>query len=131
MPIPFPSTYDTLCNAASKGQWVPYGGACDGCGRKSSYFFTGKSVTRGAVVGNGDEHRPRYRRLQIPLARCDGCGRWARVLPQDVLPRKTYGIGVIELGARRYVFTPDSLREAVRGITDRAEDGPHHSTLHR
>jgi hypothetical protein len=130
MPIPFPGPYDTLRQLACKGVRVPFDGFCIGCPAKGSFVYTGKSVSRGGVIlsVSGDIT---YQNLWIPLACCSVCGRWARVLPQELLPRKTFGLLVIETAFRKYLDFPRSLRKAVTGIVVPSEHGPCHSTLSR
>lgn len=131
MPIPFPDTYDTLCHTAGKGKAVAYHGRCDRCHAKASFVFSGYDVERGGVIALGTDGRPRYQALSIPLARCTKCGRWARVLPIELLPRKIYGLRVIQQTMNRYLFTRRSLRKAVRGIVFPTGHAPRHSTLCR
>jgi hypothetical protein len=92
--------------------------------------FLGRRVERGAVL-LGRDGRTEFRELQIPVARCSACKRSARVLPAELLPRKTFGLPVIEKAARPYI-SPDlagpGLRTAVKGL---GEHAPCHSTLHR
>jgi hypothetical protein len=130
IPIPFPGTYDTLRQLARKGIRVPFDGFCLACPAKESFEFTGKSISRGGVIlsASGDIT---YQHLWLPLARCSACGRWARVLPQELLPRKTFGLLVIETAFRKYLYFPRSLRKAVTGIVVPSGHGPCHSTLSR
>lgn len=130
IPIPFPGTYDTLRQNACKGACVPFYGFCEKCHAKGSFEYTGKSVSRGGVISYADGGIT-YQNLQIPLARCNACGLWTRVLPMELLPRKTFGLQVIETSFRKYLFSPCSLRKAVTGIVVPAEYGPCHSTLSR
>lgn len=128
IPIPFPGNYNTLCATACKGVHVPYNGCCPKCGAPGSFFFTKHAVSRGAVLS---EAGTTYRRLPFPLARCIQCGRWARVLPLALLPRKTFGIQVIQVCSGRYLFTAASLRKAAAGSVSPPQHSPSHSTLHR
>jgi hypothetical protein len=130
IPIPFPDTYDTLCQVARKGVRVPFDGFCVECHAKGSFVFTANSVSRGGVIPSIDSDIT-YQILQIPLARCNLCGRWARVLPQELLTGKTFGWRVIEISFRRYLFSQCSQRKAVAGIVVPAGHGPCHSTLSR
>ena len=113
-----------------EGESVPSEGKCEGCGRVGTYVFVGKSVTRGAVVRLDAETIADFHLLSIPLARCRVCGRWARVLPAGLLPRKSFGHEVIEKVMRSYLFAPASLRKAVRGSVAHPQHVPHYSTLH-
>jgi hypothetical protein len=101
--------------------------ACSG----NKLFITGKRVARGSVIIDSAEGAVCYRSMVIPLARCVKCKRWARVLPLELLPRKTYGIDVIELGVGRYLGGITSYRETAAGITVVDAPSPAHSTLHR
>ncbi|MBI3268742.1 MAG: hypothetical protein HYZ53_06950 [Planctomycetes bacterium] len=78
------------------------------------------------TAGDQTDHRC----LLLPLARCGECDRWARVLPIELLPRKTYALPVIETAARCYT-SPDpcgpGLRPTVRRL---GKFAPVHSTLH-
>ena len=130
IPIPFPGTYDTLRQLACKGACVSSGCFCEECHATGSFVFTSKTVFRGSVIpltGNEISHHI----LRIPLARCSKCGRWARVLPQELFPRKTFGVRVIEKSLRNYLFSLRGLRKAVTDIVLPAEHGPSHSTLSR
>jgi hypothetical protein len=130
IPIPFPGPYDTLRQSACKGACVPFDGFCERCHAKGSFVFMGKSVSRGGVIPDADSGIT-YQNLWIPLACCSACGRWARVLPQELLPRKTFGLLVIETSLRKYLFFPCSLRKTVTGIVVPCGHGPCHSTLSR
>lgn len=64
----------------------------------------------------------------VALARCLQCGTRPRVLPCDVLPRKTYGLAVIEHDVSEYSRGDRSLRQVAWGqFGDRT---PAHTTLH-
>jgi hypothetical protein len=130
MPIPFPGTYDTLLRGASKGAAVPFDGHCRRCNSIGSFIFVGWFVKRGAVIHLGVS-TCRYTILEIPLARCEKCGLWARVLPVELLPRKTYGMRVIQQAISRYLASECGLREAVKGIVVPPEYAPRHSSLWR
>jgi hypothetical protein len=69
-------------------------------------------------------------RVTVPLARCDGTrrGHRSRVLPGDILPRKTYALGVQEAAMDGYGCSGDSLRATLSSFTGEV---PHSSTLHR
>jgi hypothetical protein len=92
--------------------------------------FTGNSVSRGGIIPIPDGSIT-HRNLQIPIASCGVCARSARVLPQELLPRKTFGWRVIETSFRQYLFSRSALRKAVLGIVLPALHGPCHSTLSR
>jgi hypothetical protein len=68
---------------------------------------------------------------RIPLARCEGCGRRIRVLPLELLPRKTYGIDAIELVIRRFLEDTKNYRETAASIVTIGAISLGHSTLHR
>jgi hypothetical protein len=64
----------------------------------------------------------------VALARCDRCKLRHRVLPCDALPRKTYGLSVIEHEVSAYSRGDQSLRQVAWGqLGDRT---PAHTTLH-
>lgn len=64
----------------------------------------------------------------MALARCIRCGTRTRVLPCDILPRKTYGLAVIEHEVAGYSAGDRSLRQvAWCQLGDRT---PAHTTLH-
>jgi len=130
MPIPFPGTYDTLRRISCKGKPVSFGGFCEKCHSEDSYVFTNKKVPRGGILP-GMDGTITYRILLIPIACCCECGHYARVLPRELLPRKTFGVRVIEKTFRSYLFSERSLRKAVTGVVLPAEHDPCHSTLSR
>lgn len=131
MPIPVPLDYDTLLQDVCKDAAVPYQGSCPkvGCGAKASFVYTGKCVKRTAAIISAAMLV--YCTILLPLARCRECGRFARVLPLEILPRKLYGIQVIEAALRFYVLTADSLRKAVIMLPTNGERHLCHTTLHR
>jgi hypothetical protein len=93
--------------------------------------LTGSTVRRGLVLLEPDASDvPQTVTLQatIALARCDRCGKRCRVLPCDVLPRKTFGVAVIEAEVARYSRGDLSLREVA--WPQLGERTPAHTTLH-
>jgi hypothetical protein len=64
----------------------------------------------------------------IAVACCRGCKRRFRVLPSNVLARKTYSVEVIEYGLAAYADGRRSLREVAWSIL--GERVPAHTTLH-
>lgn len=64
----------------------------------------------------------------VALARCARCKTRRRVLPCDALPRKTYGLAVIELEVSDYSRGDRSLRQVAWGQL--GERTPAHTTLH-
>jgi hypothetical protein len=66
-------------------------------------------------------------RATIALVRCDGCSHRFRLLPSDVLSRKTYGLSLIEQVCAQYVSGKQSLRCVVDSLLGKS---PQHSTLH-
>ena len=64
----------------------------------------------------------------IVLARCKRCKSRIRVLPYDILPRKLYGLSVIEIVGAEYAEGPKSLREVAWGLM--GERTPAFSTVH-
>ena len=130
MPIPFPGTYSTLLEISCKGTNVSFDVLCPKCHTKGSFVFTGNSVARCGVIPCSDGDIT-HQILRIPLAFCVVCDRWARVLPQELLPRKTFGLKVIKTSIRNILYCHCSLRIAVRGIVKPSEHGPCHSTVFR
>jgi hypothetical protein len=94
--------------------------------------LTKSTVTRGVVLLEEDAYRELVmRRLEeacIAIARCRKCGSRARVLPADVLARKTYGAAVIAHTSAQYARGGESLREVVLGV--HGNDTLAHTTLH-
>ena len=64
----------------------------------------------------------------IVRARCDRCGSRIRVLPYDILPRKLYGLAVIEVLVVEYAEGEKSLRGVAWGVA--GERTPAHATLY-
>jgi hypothetical protein len=94
--------------------------------------LTGWTVDRGLVLLELDEHGElRTVRLdaKVAIARCCRCKRrFRRVLPCDAVPRKTYGLPVIEHEVSEYTPGDRSLRKvAWSQLGDRT---PAHTTLH-
>lgn len=90
--------------------------------------LTSKLRGRGLVRRVGD--RPEAGRLTVAIACCNGPSgpHYVRVLPANVLPRKTYSVEVQALACERYLSGKcGGLRPAVRAI---AGDTPHFTTLH-
>lgn len=67
-------------------------------------------------------------RGELALARCSGCKRRFRVLPSDVLARKTYSVAAIEHLVAQYASGERSLRRVAWGAL--GERTPAHATLH-
>jgi len=91
---------------------------------------TGSTVERGLVLLEPDEYGVPtmvQRRATVAIARCCRCGSRRRVLPCDVLPRKTYGLSVIEHEVSAYSAGDRSLRDVACQLGDRT---PAHTTLH-
>jgi hypothetical protein len=64
----------------------------------------------------------------LVLASCGRCGGRFRVLPCDILPRKLYGLPVIEALVAEYAEGDKSLREVAWGLA--GERTAAHTTLH-
>ena len=131
MPIQVPLPYNTLLRVARKGEKVPYAGICpgEGCTARESFAYTGKCVKRGAALIEAGTVV--YCTILIALAQCKQCGRFARVLPIEILPRKIYGMQVIEAAMRFYVLTADSLRKAASLLPTNGQRYLWHTTLNR
>lgn len=93
-----------------------------------AFVFTGGSVKRGVVIRTQAQGF-KFVFWQIPLARCDKCDKWARVLPIELLPRKIYGVQVIQTAVCRYLFLTNSLRKAAGEVVVTTPITLHHSTL--
>ena len=129
IPVPYPSSYDNLIEAARKAriELIYLDAPCfkKQC-PKDSLRLTSWMVTRYAVVFNQNgvaEHRS----SPVPLAVCESCGARLRVLPVEFLPRKTFSLPVIEYSCALYLNSPGGLRKAVDEIDGAS---PHFSTLH-
>lgn len=93
--------------------------------------LTGSVVERGLVLLEPDEFdvlEVVEVRAAIALARCQRCGTRRRVLPCDALPRKTYGLAVIEHEVSDYSRGGRSLRQVA--WSQLGEQTPAHTTLH-
>lgn len=93
--------------------------------------LTGSTVSRGLVLLEPDESDvPVMVRVDatIALARCEQCGTRCRVLPCDSLPRKTYGLAVIEHEVSAYSRGDRSLRQVA--WPQLGDPTPAHTTLH-
>ena len=66
--------------------------------------------------------------IDVAIARCPRCKARVRVLPCDVLPRKVYGLPVIEHAVARYARGDRSLRQVVWSMF--GNPTPAHTTLH-
>lgn len=93
--------------------------------------LTGSTVARGLVLLEPDEHGvlgtvPVVARVLI--ARCGKCKTRPRVLPCDALPRKTYGLSVIEQEVSEYSKGDRSLRQVA--WSQLGDKTPAHTTLH-
>jgi len=95
---------------------------CDRCGERA-LKLTRSRLSR-QVVG-----LKRCEEVQIPLSRCGNCGCRRRVLPLEVLPRKTFSLPVIAECARTALEPRGTLRAAVSAL-DHGAVRPHFSTLH-
>jgi hypothetical protein len=93
-----------------------------------TFLFTRTFVKRGVVIITQDM-KIQYASWWIPLARCSKCGKWARVLPIELLPRKTYGVQVIQMAMCQYLFFIHSLRKAAGGVVISTPITVHYSTL--
>lgn len=92
--------------------------------------LTETTVVRGIVLLEADAFGVRQLksiRERVAIARCDTCGRRARVLPVDVLPHKTYGTAAIEHVAAFYARGDQSLRHVASQLGDRDLA---HATVH-
>ena len=93
--------------------------------------LTGSSVKRGLVLLEPDRHGVLTMALlsaTVGIARCRRCGTRRRVLPCDVLPRKTYGLAAIEHEVAAYSRGRCSLRQVAWGQL--GERTPAHTALH-
>jgi hypothetical protein len=93
--------------------------------------LTRSTVRRGLVLLEPDESdvlQTVQHVATLALARCVRCQSRRRVLPCDALPRKTYGLAVIEHEISAYSRGDQSLRQvAWRQFGERT---PAHTTLH-
>ncbi len=87
-------------------------------------------MTRGLVLLDRDpfgEWCLVFVQATLALVHCRGCVHRARLLPSDVLARKTYGLSVIEHACAEYVPGKQGLRAVVDSLLG---PGPQHATLH-
>ena len=130
IPVPFPTSYLTLCECAVKGESLGENAICPQCLIPGQLVFTSSLVDRifiRKIVGGGRD----YQGVQIPLAICHNCKSRLRVLPREILPYKHFSLPIIEEHCRLYLQPdPDSpgLRKAVEGPADTY---PHYTTLYR
>ena len=93
--------------------------------------LTRSTVERGLVLLELDQsgvHEMVALVATVAICRCKQCKGRFRVLPCDVLPRKLFGLAVIEHEASEYARGEFSLRQVAWGqLGDRT---PAHSTLH-
>lgn len=93
--------------------------------------LTQSTVRRGLVLLEPDESDVMQAVplvATIALARCERCKARCRVLPCDALPRKIYGLAVIEHEVWGYSHGDRSLRQVAWGQL--GERTPAHTTLH-
>lgn len=93
--------------------------------------LTGSTVSRGLVLLEPDESGVPVMvtvAAIVALAQCERCKTRRRVLPCDALPRKTYGLAVIDHEVSTYSQGDLSLREVAWGQL--GERTPAHNTLH-
>ena len=128
MPVPFPDFYDSLCQSAMQGKSLGKDAICPNprCCARGKLVFTNSWVDRGVVWPKG-KRGAKFKRNLIPLAQCHVCGGRFRVLSQEILPRKTYSLPVIENSCRLYPQSGKGLRKTVNSIKG---DRPHFTTLH-
>jgi hypothetical protein len=89
------------------------------------------TVTRPLVLLEPDDHgvlRTVDLTATLALARCTRCKTRPRVLPCDALPRKPYGLAVIEHRMSEYARGDRSLRQVA--WSQLGERTPTHTTLH-
>ena len=128
MPVPFPDSYDNLCQSARQDKSLGKDAICPNpqCCARGKLTFTDSWVDRGVVWPKG-KRGAKFKWNLIPLARCHVCGGRFRVLPQEILPRKTYSLPVIENSCRSYPQSGKGLRKTVNSIKG---NRPHFTTLH-
>lgn len=93
--------------------------------------LTRSTVDRGIIWLKEDEHgvlQAVSEQARIAIALCLHCGMHVRVLPCDILPRKTYSLAVIEHEITEYTQGDRSLRDVVWGMF--GAHTPAHTTLH-
>ena len=128
MPVPFPNSYDSLRQSVMQGKSLGKDAICPNpqCCTCGKLVFTNSWVERGVVWPKG-KRGAKFKRKPIPLAQCHVCGGRFRVLSQEILPRKTYSLPVIENSCRSYPQSQKGLRKTVNSIKG---DRPHFTTLH-
>jgi hypothetical protein len=98
---------------------------------QGAFRLSGSCVRRKLIQFERDGHGQLQcvdRQVIIAVARCADCGARSRVLPSNVLPRKVYGLSVIEQLATRYVAGDGSLRGVAWSLL--GDRTPQHTTLH-
>ena len=128
MPVPFPDSYDNLCQFTEQGKSLGKDAICPNpqCCARGKLIFTGTWVERGVIWPKGKTGAV-FKRNPFPLASCQVCGGRFRVLPQEVLPRKAFSLPVIENCCRSYPQSKNGLRKTVNSLKG---DRPHFTTLH-
>jgi hypothetical protein len=134
MPLTIDALYREYERLLRAGELVLEGIGCtdEDCRASGGQMkLTGSTVPRGMVLLERDRHgelRMDMTQGRIAIARCVRGDRSARVLPADLLPRKTYGLAVIELLLMLYNRGDLDLRRVVEcRLGDKV---PAHTTLH-
>jgi hypothetical protein len=130
IPVPFPTSYSTLCDLAVKGESLGKNAICPRCLVSGLLVFTSSWVNRIIIRKKEDGGRD-YQGGKVPLAGCRNCKGRFRVLSREILPYKHFSLLIIEEHCRAYL-QPDpgspGLRKAVEGPIDTY---PHYTTLYR
>ena len=130
IPVPFPTSYSTLCECAVKGELLSVDIICPKCQTVGGLYFTSSWVLRG-IIWYEKNGILIFEKIKIPLAACHGCKGRFRVLPEEILPYKHFSLPAIEDICGGYVQPdPDGpgLRKHIESISG---IHPDHSTVHR
>lgn len=133
MPIPVPIPYATFPKRQDQEailRPLVDGRPCDAPGCAGKMRLSSTTVERGLTRLR--RRKFVYGQIGVLLARCDGRkrGHTRRVLPADVLPRKTFALGAQEAPLGAYVQPPS--RRGLRKTLSRFSGAvPHPSTLWR
>lgn len=134
IPVSFPGSYDTLLATARNCNVAPYCFIHLVCPKNQcppgSLWLTPWMASRAPVLldEDGEAYQKKEEEDGVPLAICKGCGHRPRVLPEELLPYKTYALAIVEKACAAYLNeSTASLRSAVQRIKGHR---PHYSTLH-
>lgn len=128
MPVSVPVSFAAYSRNLESGCLSLDGVRCPAC-RAEGLTLTSTTLQRSVVLpvsdASGDLELTRTT-ATIALARCPDCGHRVRVLPADILPRKTFSLSAVERCCAKYL-REGSLRRTVETF---GAHRPAHTTLH-